>query len=52
LAHDPIAMEILEQAGMHQEARFLDALQEDGAWQSVLSYAAFPTVLRPTSREV
>ncbi len=51
-AHDPIAMEILEQAGMHQEARFLDALQEDGAWQSILSYAAFPTVLRPTSREV
>jgi ribosomal-protein-alanine N-acetyltransferase len=40
-AHDPIAMQILETAGMHQAARFLEAIHVDGAWQSFVSYAAF-----------
>ena len=40
-ADDAIAMQILEQAGLAQEACYLDVTQRDGTWQSFLSYAAF-----------
>lgn len=40
-AHDLIASHILEQAGMNQEACYVEAIQRDGIWQSLSAYAAY-----------